>query len=187
MSLRFALPLTGILLLLFAVSCQDQEARRPVQSRKGTFYEISAERAQALLRQEQQAMQELMNTDSTRSYRESAYGFWYAYTRRVDSAAPQPEPGDLAIIRYQLSDISGSPFYTFRELDTLAYRVDRDERIFKGLRDAVKVLRRGEQARFLIPSSLAYGFAGDGDRIGSAVPLAADLELINVIKPEESN
>jgi len=187
MSQRDTLPAMMILMLVLTVSCQDQEARRPVQSRKGTFYEISAKRAQALLKQEQQAMQELMATDSSRTYRESSYGFWYAYTQRADSAAVRAQPGDLAVIRYQLSDIGGRPLYRFRELDTLAYRVDQDERIFKGLRDAVKVLRKGEQARFLIPSSLAYGFAGDGDRIGSAMPLAADLELIDVIKTEVSN
>jgi len=180
------LPALAVLAVLL-YSCGQQEARRPVQAQQGTFYRISAERARALLEQEQKAMDMLIEEDSTHTYLESTYGFFYAYTKGPDSSAIRPRPGDITAIRYRLSNLSGEVLYSYADIDTLAYMVDRDERLFKGLRDAVKVLRNGESARFLIPSSLAYGFAGDGDRIGPAIPLIADLELIDVIKTEESN
>lgn len=179
--------LTAVALFLTLISCGEQEARRPVQNKKGTFYQISAARAKVLLEQEEQAMQDWIKKDSSRVYIESPYGFWYAYTKGPDSTARAVVPGDLTAIRYQLRDLSGAVLYAYGEVDTLAYRVDRDERIFKGLRDAVKVLRRGEAGRFLIPSSLAYGFAGDGDKIGPAVPVIAELELIDVIIAEENS
>ena len=53
---------------------------------------------------------------------------------------------------------------------------------YPGLREGFQLMREGEKATFIIPSSLAYGSAGyPAENIGSYYTLIVDVELIKVI------
>jgi len=45
------------------------------------------------------------------------------------------------------------------------------------LHEAVQLLRPGAKARLVIPSYLAYGVAGDGDRIQGLQPIIMEITL----------
>jgi FKBP-type peptidyl-prolyl cis-trans isomerase len=54
--------------------------------------------------------------------------------------------------------------------------VNRSEEI-DALHEAVQLLRPGAKARLVIPSYLAYGVAGDGDRIQGLQPIIMEITL----------
>jgi FKBP-type peptidyl-prolyl cis-trans isomerase len=64
--------------------------------------------------------------------------------------------------------------------------VDKQE-LFMGLRDAVKLLKEGERATFLFPSSLAFGYHGDNNKIGTNVPLKSTVTLLKIEQQESIN
>ncbi len=58
-----------------------------------------------------------------------------------------------------------------------------DGEMISGLLEALKLLREGDKAKIIIPSHLAFGVAGDGDRIPPYATLVYDLQVLKVAKP----
>jgi FKBP-type peptidyl-prolyl cis-trans isomerase len=52
-----------------------------------------------------------------------------------------------------------------------------------GLRDGIKLMKKGEKVTFLFPSHMAFGYHGDNKKIGTNEPLICTVTL-NDIKPE---
>ncbi len=58
-----------------------------------------------------------------------------------------------------------------------------DGEMISGLLEALKLLHEGDKAKIIIPSHLAFGVAGDGDRIPPYATLVYDLQVLKVAKP----
>lgn len=95
----------------------------------------------------------------------------------------KPGNGDLiqsekmVSMNYQTFLLSGEMLYNSEQDGVKTFKVDKSEEIV-GLQEAVKMLRPGAKARLIIPSYLAYGVAGDGDKVVGRVPLAMIIEII---------
>ena len=76
--------------------------------------------------------------------------------------------------------------YSQEEIGQLSYKVDKQE-LFKGLRDAVKILKENEKATFLFPSSLAFGYHGDNERINSNVPIKSTIEILKIKQKQKQD
>ena len=166
------------------VSCQDPQPRRPLEVQGGSFLKQSADRNRRLLQLEDSLMLEVIELDSLHVYIESASGFRYYYEQRLSDAGYLPQTDDLITFTYDLRTWNGDTIYTREEIGIIRYKVDKQE-LFPGLASSVKLLREGETATFLYPSSLGYGYKGDRDRIGPNLPLKSTLTLMNIEK--ESN
>jgi gliding motility-associated peptidyl-prolyl isomerase len=134
------------------------------------------------LEQETALMQELAQKDSLRTYQSSASGFLYAYEKRVAGDGGLAAAGDLVTLTYNIRTWNEDTLYRQGEIGVLKYLVDKEE-LFPGMRYSVKLLKEGEAATFLYPSSLGYGYHGDDDRIGPNTPLKCTLEIFK-IEPE---
>ncbi|HIN39955.1 MAG TPA: FKBP-type peptidyl-prolyl cis-trans isomerase, partial [Flavobacteriales bacterium] len=49
-----------------------------------------------------------------------------------------------------------------------------------GLDEGVFYMQTGDKAKFILPSHLAYGLMGDGDKVPSHSVLVYDVELIDI-------
>ena len=56
-----------------------------------------------------------------------------------------------------------------------------EERNDGGPPEALSMLRKGNKARFILPSHLAYGFSGNGNDIPPRATLLYDLEVLEVL------
>ena len=88
------------------------------------------------------------------------------------------QEGDRVKLAYKTFLLSGKMVYRSDQDGVKEFTVGRSEEI-TGLHEAVQMLRPGAKARLVIPSHLAYGVAGDGDRINGRVPIAITLDVIN--------
>lgn len=171
--------LAFVLLILLAVACREPEPRWPVETKSGSFLDLSAERNKRLLAEEEAVMQTLIDADSLHPWQSSASGsrFYYIYQHPEEGYLPQTD--DLVTLTYSLATWSGTPIYSREDIGILRYKVDKQE-LFPGLRNSVKLLQEGESAVFLFPSSLGYGYHGDENRIGPNTPLRATLEILAI-------
>ena len=80
-------------------------------------------------------------------------------------------------LEYRTFLLSGEMIYCSDSLGTKHFVVNRSEEI-DALHEAVQLLRPGAQARLVIPSYLAYGVAGDGDRIRGLQPIMMEINLL---------
>lgn len=171
--------------LLVLVSCNGPEPRRPVEVRSGSFFKGSVERSKQLLAKEEKKIQEIIAKDTASHYVHSAAGSWYRLDTVNNEAEYTPQPDDLVVFTYNVIGFDNDTIYTKDDIGVLTYKVDKQE-LFPGLRNSVKLLKEGETGTFLFPSSLAYGYHGDDERIGVNVPIKSTISIVKIEKHQDT-
>ena len=143
--------------LIFICSCsqRQEEARRPISHAS------------------------IIKNDTLKEYRASNKGYWYKYETKVDEATAFPKRGDIAYFDYEIKDIENTIIYTKFETKPQVYYVDKQDMI-SGLRDGIKLMKKGEIVSFLFPSHMAYGYHGDDKKIGINQPIICTVTLKDI-------
>ncbi|MGP1993366.1 gliding motility-associated peptidyl-prolyl isomerase GldI [Zobellia laminariae] len=174
----------SLIFLITLIGCGGPEARRPVEVKSGSFFKQSVKRSKELLAKEEKLLQDLMAKDTLHEYTHSASGSWFFYEVKNESADYTAQPDDLVIMSYNIVSLKNDTIYSMDDIGTLTYKVDKQD-LFPGLRNSVKMLKEGETATFLFPSSLGYGYHGDNDKIGINVPFKVTLSVFKIEKNQE--
>lgn len=88
-----------------------------------------------------------------------------------------PENGHIAMLNYDVSLIDGNKFYTSTVAgESLPYQVGSGQ-MGAGFDQAIKQVKVGGKAKFIIPSSQAFGEQGGGNVIPPYAPLIFEVEL----------
>ncbi len=176
----------GVLfLVVFVFGCGQPEPRKPVQVKSGQFFKQSVARSKQRLAKERQLIEKLIEKDSTTAYLTSDSGFWYTFEQRSDTGTYQPKTNDEVLLSYAVMQLNGDTIYTNEEIGVVPHLIGKSQ-LFPGLRNAVKLLKEREKATFIFPSSLAYGYKGDNDKIGPTTPIKCSLELLKIITKNDS-
>jgi FKBP-type peptidyl-prolyl cis-trans isomerase len=85
----------------------------------------------------------------------------------------------VATINYQLSLLNGIICYSSEEKGPKKFKIGQGG-IESGLEEGILLLRKGDRAKFIIPSHLAYGLIGDKNKIPPKATLVYDIELIEL-------
>lgn len=80
---------------------------------------------------------------------------------------------------YRIRLITGDEIYNSEQDGLLICKVGKSE-IPAGLEEILLLMREGDAAKMVIPSYLAYGIAGDGDRIPSSSTLIYEIKVLEV-------
>ena len=177
--------LTIMFLGILFTSCSKQQARKPVSQTSGTFIKESIERNKKLIAEEEQLIESIISKD-TLDYIASSKGYWYKYDIKTDNDTIFPKRGDIVYFNYEIKDLQNKLIYTKEELKPQEYFVDK-ENIMMGLRDGIKLMKKGETITFLFPSHMAYGYHGDNEKIGSNEPLICTVTLNDIKKEKQKN
>lgn len=170
--------------IMLVTGCTQQQARKPLSHSSGTFMKESVERNKKLIAGEESKIDSVIKKDAKSEYIATAKGYWYKYDIKSTSTdSITPKRGDVAYFDYEVKDLDGNVIYTELELRPQAYLVDK-QNIMMGMRDGIKLMKKGEKVTFLFPSHMGYGYHGDERRIGHNQPLAVTI-LLKDIKPEK--
>lgn len=179
---------TQILACVFAgalllSSCDKQQARKPISYSSGSFMKESVARNKKLIAGEESKIEAVMKKDTASKYIASPKGYWYKYdVKSTANDSVFPKKGDVAYFDYEVKDLDGNVIYTEFELKPQVYLVDK-QNIMMGMRDGIKLMKKGEKITFLFPSHMGYGYHGDDRRIGHNQTLMTTISLRD-IKPE---
>jgi gliding motility-associated peptidyl-prolyl isomerase len=175
-----------ILILLFLSACKNnhQPAREPVSHEKQKVDMESVKNNRELNRREENFIKKMIAEDSLHHYIDSGHGFWYYYEKKSTDNSAAPQEGDIVNLEYEIRDLSGNVIYALNEIGQKNYRVDH-ENLFRGFREGVKLLKKGEAAWFLFPSNAAYGYHGDENKIGSNIPLKVYIKINKITKSKK--
>jgi FKBP-type peptidyl-prolyl cis-trans isomerase FkpA len=83
--------------------------------------------------------------------------------------------GQRAVIRYSVEDFYGHQFYSGVKSFKIGFGG-----VASGLEEGILFMRVGEKARFVLPSHLAYGLSGDGDKVPPHTPIIYYVELLKL-------
>jgi FKBP-type peptidyl-prolyl cis-trans isomerase FkpA len=108
--------------------------------------------------------------------KETGTGLQYSIYKPGTGEAVQS--GDLVMVDFEITLLNGTLCYTSEETGSEEFVVDHDH-VESGLHEALKYLRVGDQAKIIIPSHLAFGLAGDMDKIPPLSPIVYDLTVLD--------
>jgi len=95
-----------------------------------------------------------------------------------DGAGEMPKEGAVVAIHYEVSLLDGTICYTSRESGPREFLVGQDY-IETGLHEGVQLMKVGDKAKFVLPSHLAHGLAGDRNKIPARASVVYDIELLS--------
>lgn len=173
------------LLLAGLMSCEGPTPRHPVKRKTGSSIQASIERSKKLLAMEEQLIQAVIAKDSLNTYINSTTGSWFYYNKKNEVSTRTAQPDDIVTLTYNIISFTNDTLYRMQDIGILKYKVDKQE-LFPGLRNSVKLLKENETATFLFPSSLGYGYPGDGDKIGINMPLKSTIAVLKIEKELDS-
>lgn len=85
----------------------------------------------------------------------------------------------LVTIKYEVRSLTGELFYSSDKLGNKTFRMGKGE-IETGLEEVLLLMKRGDEAKVIIPSYRAWGLTGDGDKIPPKSTLVYEIEIINL-------
>lgn len=87
--------------------------------------------------------------------------------------------GMEATVKFKLSLLDGSVCYSSESEGPETFTIDQDN-VESGLHEGIKLMRKGDVAKFILPSHLAHGLAGDKNCIKARSPVVYDIELLDL-------
>lgn len=86
----------------------------------------------------------------------------------------------VVTIKYTLKSLAGDVLYSSDKQGNKTFKMGKGE-VEAGLEEVLLLMKNGEKAKVVIPSYMAWGLTGDGDKIPPKATLVYDLEIINSI------
>lgn len=173
-----------IILLLTVISCQkNEEARRPVSRKTGTFLKESKERNAKILASEMKLIQDIIAKDTLRKFVSSTHGFYYNIDSTATIGKVKASKGMIAQYTANVYDLNGNQIYDEVAFGIKNYKVEKQD-LMIGLRHGIQLMRKGDKAIFYFPSQIGFGYHGDKNKIGINVPLKYEVTLLDLI-PEK--
>lgn len=127
-----------------------------------------------LVSQEKEAINEYI-LNSGADFVKTGTGLCYRIINQGDSELIRT--GDIIVLDYELRLLNGDLIYSSDESGKKVFVVGHGG-VESGLEEAILHLHRGDEAEIIIPSHLAYGLAGDGDRIPIRSTLVYKVKVI---------
>ncbi len=173
-----------ILPLFFLTSCKKPIARKPINENKrfNREYSINTDRTKNNLELEYLAIENYIKKDSSNSYLNSAKGFKYCYLKKDTTNNVTPKYSDELLYNYNITDFGNNIIYSKNKIGNKTYFLDQESKIIEGLRQGLKIMKPGEEIRFIFPSQIAYGYRGDGQKIKPNFPLIYNVTLLKISK-----
>lgn len=170
-----------VAVLIFLVSCEPTTARKPVERKKRSDLDKTVAINKKMFALEQERMQAYIQLDSANNYSNSHKGFWYAKLAKSDDS-PQPVKGDIVSYEQEITALDGTVLYAKNELGIQTYVVDK-EHVVKGVKEGIKLMREGEEVKFIFSSFVAYRVNGDpNQKIGINEPIICTIKLLKINK-----
>ncbi|MCL1849962.1 MAG: FKBP-type peptidyl-prolyl cis-trans isomerase [Bacteroidetes bacterium] len=85
--------------------------------------------------------------------------------------------GETVTLEYRTFLLNGEEIYNWKNDGLKQFIVEKSEEI-AGLHEAVKLMNKGSEARLIIPSHLACGASGDGNKIAPYQTIIMKIKII---------
>ena len=114
-----------------------------------------------------------MNTSGT--------GLRYLIYKKANasSSSPLAIQGKLARVNYSISLLNGTKCYSSDSTGAREFLIGKDQ-VESGLHEGIQLMKVGEKALFILPSHLAHGLVGDGNKIPPRSTVIYEIELLSL-------
>jgi FKBP-type peptidyl-prolyl cis-trans isomerase len=89
------------------------------------------------------------------------------------------QEGDAVKINYSVMLLNGDSIYTSHKEGPMEFVIGV-HKVESGLEEGILLLHRGDKAKFILPSHLAFGLLGDLNKIPQKATLVYDVEILEI-------
>ena len=164
-----------ILLLLVSVFSCEEKPKKPSVAVSKSEMKNSMETANRYLVNEEE--EDIENYIKRHGLEMVSTGTGLRYQILKQNAGQRIEKGDKVALEYELHSIAGDLIYS-SEKDGLKSFVVGNGEVESGLDEAMTYLHRGDLAKLIIPSHLAYGLHGDENLIPEYATLVYTIKVL---------
>ena len=158
---------------LMTVSCGSGPENRG--SRATTAKEEMADLNRYLIQKDRERIENYIERKDLKMT-ESTSGFWYLI--KSEGKGNYFTDNDKIIMEYECSLLDGTSCYSSKDLGPKEIILGRTE-IEPGLSKALRMLKPGAEAIFILPPFLAYGLKGDGEKIPSRAIIIYNINILS--------
>lgn len=166
--------ITTCLMVLLA-SCAENTDNQSDNRANGQDRERLEEANRYLVKQEKEIINEYINNCGN-EFVETGTGLRYRIVNQGDSVLIKT--GHIVVMEYQTSLINNEIVYSSDNDGIKSFVVGRGG-VERGLEEAMLHLHIGDEAEVIMPSYLAYGLTGDGNKIPPRSILVYKLKIID--------
>jgi FKBP-type peptidyl-prolyl cis-trans isomerase len=161
-SLKYMGILSGLLILMYFTSCNPDKKWKEMEE------------------EEKQAIKDFLTDNDSINFELKSSGLYYHDVKVGTGLLSRTH--DTAYVFYTMKFLSGTTSETnVGTEDTLIFPVNEGWLSVKGFDEGVTYMKEGGKAKFLVPSSLAFGSSGTYI-IPSYTPLLFEVELVRLTK-----
>jgi FKBP-type peptidyl-prolyl cis-trans isomerase len=168
-----------IILLLSLFSCDNQQPQIPYNKLPKSKLKDNLVEMNKLLAEKEDKDILLYIKKNNLDVKKSPLYFWYQIEEKGDGAPIKT--GNKVHIMFNLSLLDGTVCYTPKYKGSQDLTIGHVD-IIKGLDEALLLLHDGGKAKFIIPSTMAFGIVGDEDRVGSKKTVVYDILSVEIIQ-----
>ncbi len=166
------LPIFVLLLSLGLAACHNTKNNTSGKSFKPLTQKELMAFSRKLLRQEKRKIDAYIKAKHWKM-KESGTGLRYQIISKGNGE--KAHMGQIAEIRYSVKLFDGQQIYSGIKSFKIGY-----SGVESGLEEGILLLKRGDKAKFILPSHLAYGLSGDGDKIPPHTPIIYYVKLLKL-------
>ena len=165
--------LISTLLLTLTMSCKSGSDKTDSQKEPGKREMAALNRY--LVQKDRERIESYMERRNLKMT-ESPSGFWYLV--KTEGNGAYLTDNDKVVMEYKCTLLDGTSCYSSAENGPREVILGRSE-MEPGLNQALRMLKPGGEAIFILPPFLAYGLKGDGNKIPSRSVIIYDIKILN--------
>ncbi len=162
---------------MLAISCQSpsQEGRRSAAD-QSDIKESLIKANRFLIRSEEEDIADFLQRYG---WKMEKSGTGLRYLIESTHKGQTAHYGQRVSLKYKVMLLTGDVIYDSDQFGLKDFIVGRGG-VETGLEEGILLLRKGDQAKFILPSHLAFGLLGDSEKIPPRTPIVYILEVIDI-------
>ncbi len=165
-----------IAFLFFFLSCDNMESEKKEMSATTEIKESLLDANKKAVKTEEQQINDFL---SRYKWNVTQTGSGLKYLIYENGNGEKAVEGNVVTFEYTVSLLNGIKVYTSQQDGPKEFLVGKGG-VESGLEEGILLLREGDRAKLILPSHLAYGLAGDQDRIPPKTTIIYDIHLLKV-------
>lgn len=166
-----------IALLILAFGCKNEGRQKPDRA------DSSSNLKETLIKANQKVVltedEQINNLIDRYGWKMQETGTGLRYFIYKKGSGPVARKGQKVRINYSVRLISGDQVYTSDKTGPKIFTIGSGG-VESGLEEAILLMHKGDKAKLIIPSHLAFGLAGDEDKIPPKASLIYDIEILEL-------
>lgn len=171
------LSLLAFLLLLISFSCKNNP--KQISSREIKQYKEPLVKVNKILVEKDRIRIEKFAQRRNWKMQTSETGLYFIING--NSTGEKAKESDLVTIKYRLSLLDGTICYSTDSLGPESFVVGHED-IEPGLDEGIRLMKKGQKAKLILPPHLAYGLLGDQAKIPPRSIILIELELVDIYR-----